>query len=816
MGTIHNNAVGRAKAAQAKVETDATAYSAASAKLTTLSGRKSKLDVTVAELEKNAAKNPKKYGAALKAAKAKQAEVGKAFDAAAKDLKAAAAALGADSKELQSAKEAALEAAKQEKVPAAYWLDSADDAGSLSSAKQKQILGVDSGVSPAKALARDVKTVQDAVKSLPPAEALKVLDKTLMGTDPTRQKQLLESLKPELARLAAASVKSNRDAGAVETAGNYLEAMRTIAPDAREVMVGALASAVPSGKDWKSGISHMGQTALGEALSKTLKRNFETAGVLTTALMKSGKLEQASGVRFLVAEQARALRGTFEAKEKTVQKLRGELALLNQGVGSLMDEGQRLKAISAFKAEHKDEFEAFDKAAGEYAEVLKALTNDTGPMQDGRFAYNDNKAFEKEMELAKKHLPSINSTPEGEKVILTALEEQAKGLGPKWLQEVADVTKNTKAVADGTANVIAMGIAQLGARGSLTKKFEVYNLLDANKHLLGIDKAAVDKLSDAFSSIDGSEVSNQKVKKAFDELGSGGAYGKSPVTHNALKLIGIGLSAYGLARGLKDWKQGDALTKVKTIVDGANLGVEGSRYALELFGKKGVADTLGRFGGGGLGVISGVLDGYSAYQQFKEGNIGAGVGTSMSAAGSLLMGAATLSESIPGGQLIGAGLALAGLVTNLVVGSREKGKQERASEKDALAYLLGGGVDAAVAKPLSNVREDDHRNAGIPIRQIAERLGMKGDELFQKLQKLPPAKVDEFVKRMLMLELNDDGTVRTGRARGVEEIDSPVVKEEHTFSTATSDNLITIKYGPRTLGTATEWAKAWLAQNGIK
>lgn len=819
MGTIHNNAVRATQTAKASLDRDLGALTPANQKLLTLTRRKAQLELLVVDLKGKAAKDPKKYGAALKEAAKKRDAVTKDFDAQIATVKNLSGAVQTDAAALKKAKDDALAAGKQDRVPDARWVDSIDDAGSLSPARQRALLGAETGVSTATARARDVKVVQDAVRTLPPAQALKVLDRTLMGTDEPQQAALLASLAPQLTQLAGEVVKPFEPAGSGAAADAYLEALRVASPEARKVMVDALAAAVPSGRDWKVGLSHIGKTGLGSALTASLEAgsaHVGTAGEVTAALMKAGKTDQAAGVRFVVAERARALRHTFEAKEKTAQKVRGELALLNQGVGALMDEPQRMRAIGAFKAEHQKELDAFDKAAGDYGAMLEAFEADTGPIQDGRFAYADNLTFSAEMEALRKHLPSITTSPEGEKVLIAGLAEQAKGAGPGWLRQLADTTKTTRSLATGTANVIAMGIAQLGAKGSLRSKFEIANVLQNNAKLLGIEAKSIDKLAEAFSNIDASPESTARLEEAFEGIKGGTQFGHSDLAKHSLKLIGIGLSAYGLAKGVEGWNEADALARVKTVVSAASLGVDGTKYALELLGKEGVAKKLSRFGGGGVAVVTGFLDGLSAYDQFKEGNLGAGVGTSLSAAGSLLMGAASISESIPGGQLIGAGLAVAGLVTNLIVGSREKGKQERASEKDARTYLVGGGVDPAVATPLSNVRQTDHRNAGVPIRQIAERLGMTGDALFKKLQKLPPAKVDQFVKRMLDLELEADGTVKPGPlAQRANEVDSARVTSELYFI-GKSDALHTRESFPRSLHTATEWTRQFLRENGAQ
>lgn len=179
------------------------------------------------------------------------------------------------------------------------------------------------------------------------------------------------------------------------------------------------------------------------------------------------------------------------------------------------------------------------------------------------------------------------------------------------------------------------------------------------------------------------------------------------------------------------------------------------------------------------------------------------------------MGAAAISGSIPGGQLVGATLAVVGLVANLIVADRAAEKAERAAEKDALAYLKGGGVAEPQAKALANVREKDHRNAGVPIRQIAERLKMDPNQLFERLQKLPPAKLDEVVKRILSSDFKKDGTLVEGPLTGRTGVqDAPVVKTDTTYR-MDSDFPSEVHYAPQSLRTLAEWTKNLLAENGV-
>jgi hypothetical protein len=351
--------------------------------------------------------------------------------------------------------------------------------------------------------------------------------------------------------------------------------------------------------------------------------------------------------------------------------------------------------------------------------------------------------------------------------------------------------------------------------GKLDQKGLV-NALTTNAALLGIEAEAAKGLATTFARVQSGALPPEAIKDAFAKI-DGGAFGKSKLAQNSLKVIGLGFSMYGVAKGIKDWDDAGALDKFKTVVASANLGVEGASMVMKALGKESAVGALSKLGGG-IAVVGGVLDVFGGIKGIANGDVGNGAADLMSGAGGVLMGLAATSSSVPGGQLIGAGLAVAGLVTKLIVGHRAAAKAERASEADARAYLQAADIDPALAKPLSNVRQIDHRNAGIPIAQIAPRLGMTGEQLFLKLQKLPPAKLDEFVKRMLTLELNDQGHALEGPVRPspTQGIDDAVVRTEQFFSgNVNSDTLHEIKYGPRSLSTAVPWAKDFLTKNGV-
>lgn len=815
MTTIHQAAVARTQTAVTALDAASIKHAEASVKLNNLHGRQQKVAALVQKLEVSAKGDPKKYGTALADAKSKLTKLGRDISAQGEVMKGAGKALAASRAEVDTAATQALAIAKKEKMPAAVWVDSLEDAASLPVEKQKQVLGAAAYISKEQALATDVKTVKQALKTMNPDEALKVLDRTLMGTAPQEQAKLLAALKPELEFLARAANEPITYSSHGEASGKaYVEAMRMASPAAQKLMAKALAATFPDGDKWRPGLEHGWKTGAGKALGESMKsgQNFGVAGEVVTALTAAGKLDQAGTMRGVIADTITELRTDFEKQSKGVAGLRGELALLNQGVGSLMTTEQRNKAIEGFKAKHAEEFGAFDSAASKLTGAFEAFPLAKDPLSPdvGRWAWQDGKNLQAELGKVQKLMGSIQSTPAGEKAILDALRAQEKGVAPAWLDSVLETAKTSKDLTEGTAKVIATGIAQLGMMGTVTSKQSLVSLLQKNAGLLGIDAEKARALGDAFTSQNA-----DRITAAFKDI-DGGGFASSKKGQAALKVVGLGFAAYGVAKGIKGWDDAGALDRFKTVVAGAQLGVEGATLALEVLGRKTALQSLSKLSGG-LNVVGGMLDVFGGIKGIADGSVGEGVADLMSGAGGVLMGLASVSSSVPGGQVLGAALAVGGLVTKLIVGSRAKAKAERNSEADARAYLEAAGVDPKLAGPLGNVREDDHRNAGVPISQLAERLGMKPEALFLKLQKLPADKLDEFVKRMLSLELDDSGRAVEGPVnRPGNRVDS--VKVETKYLPMASKDAIEVprlEYGPRSMSTATEWAKDFLAKNGL-
>lgn len=87
---------------------------------------------------------------------------------------------------------------------------------------------------------------------------------------------------------------------------------------------------------------------------------------------------------------------------------------------------------------------------------------------------------------------------------------------------------------------------------------------------------------------------------------------------------------------------------------------------------------------------------------------------------------------IPGGQIAGVGLAIASFALNEYLGARRQREAEHASEADAKAFLIAAGLDEEFAKVFANL-DNDKRNIGTFVGEVAKKLGLTEDELFAKL-----------------------------------------------------------------------------------
>lgn len=143
-------------------------------------------------------------------------------------------------------------------------------------------------------------------------------------------------------------------------------------------------------------------------------------------------------------------------------------------------------------------------------------------------------------------------------------------------------------------------------------------------------------------------------------------------------------------------------------------------------------------------------------QTANNGSIGDVAVSGLNAASGVLL-------LIPGGQIAGVGLAIASFALNEFLGARRQEKAEHGSEADAKAFLIAAGLDEEFAKVFSNL-DNNKRNIGAFVDDVAKELGLTRDELFTKLNDSSGKDRDKLLKTFAeisgvaeVLEEFDDG-----------------------------------------------------------
>lgn len=657
----------------------------------------------------------------------------------------AAAKVGTAREQLYGAEAKALAAAKEANAAAtdilaplpfleAQYVDSLEDAGSLSRAKQRALLGADAPIDARTAALIDGNKLSLAAQA---GNGPEMLARVLEGTDPAQQAAFLKA--------NAAVVKSIFQRGG-ETEADARMLLRAVdaaaTPEAKAVLVERLAAAQGKGHD---GLAYGLKRALGSGLGT--QTSFETMGALRTALKQAGKAGAADAVAHITAAKVGELRKDFESKFKESERLKGELAKLNGGFQPLLSEDAQKAANAAFLKKHAATFEATNKAATALGQALPALEA-LGETDKPTYGLNGDGALKAEALKVLPVLDRLKDVDGGGAAILKGMETQAD-----WFRAALAHGGSVKDAGETMAKVIASSVVLKALKGGAVDKALAVQSLSRLKNVLGID--GVDALRDAFVHLDGSPKSMEKAKEAFKKIDAGG-FGASAVQKSTFQLIGLAFSIQSVASGAQGWAGATPLEKVKTVTDAARLSTDAAQLLLKNVAKESVLDGLSK-AGTAAGIVGGVLDGLKGAVAISNGKIGEGAADLMSGTGGVLLGLAQIGVRIPGGQLAGAVLAAAGIATKLITGNLAAREAEAAKEADAKDYLIAADVPAKTAAALSDIRRRDNVNIGDVVQQLAPEFKMEPKALFAFLLKHPEV-LEGFVDRAFDLATSADGT----------------------------------------------------------
>ena len=214
-----------------------------------------------------------------------------------------------------------------------------------------------------------------------------------------------------------------------------------------------------------------------------------------------------------------------------------------------------------------------------------------------------------------------------------------------------------------------------------------------------------------------------------------------------LGVVGAGSSIQGAI------SDPQALNIINALVDTSDVAVAGlqTRIAQNLLQNRPWFSRLPLEGAGRtLGGLGLVLDTYSIVSDLRQGNyVEAGFSTAGAAGGALLVFGTTLSAT-------GVGLLLVG---GAVLGSYLYGRVKEANRFEsggARAFLEGAGIDPDLANEMIN--NDDRGRSTAPVfTELAERLDIDANELFDYFQTLSPREAKTLIEAAHGVDPNDEG-----------------------------------------------------------
>lgn len=664
-------------------------------------------------------------------------------------------------------------------------LDGVDDAASLPVKEQIQLLGAPVAFNMSEAVKGDRARVSVAIKKETKNGAT-MLAFQLDGADPKYQSELIAKAKNHIETMADAANQSP------EVAKELMGAISKTTGQARKDLIAIVADRLPAtGGQMQAKLAMYGGGQFVEALRADLKsgKNFDIAADLIQGLKDADRPGEASDVVAITADGLQGLREDFEKRKSKVESLDAHLGRLVGGFGTALGETANKAGMDAFKAKHKGDYDKLDEASKKYLSALEsadkfpALSDDTAAgieklrgMGMKPELSGENRLGDEVAKLKGKNFEPLMDTPEGKKKLEQALKDQLAGK-PNWLNTLAKGGKNTKTEVDFLAkklpNVITKGIGQL-ALSSANPVETSRKLLKNYQGVLNISDKSLAEFEKVAAELNMVNRTPKQVSETLDKLKSG----DSPSLKKLGAILALpsaleALSKFGADQGLKD--------NFKALM-GANdvLAALSDSKVLGMISKKLGPVAAGIAIGEGLGKL---WDG-----EYLKGS------------SSVMSGVGTLLMAVPGGQLAGAVLTAASVVTGLLVESDER-KAEKAAQADAETYLRGAGLNAETADAFSDLKQEDHRDIGAFLNQMAPRLKMTPTQLLVKLNELGKTDQDaleELADMVLGMPVNDDG-VYAEKKQGFPygDIGDTVMKGPNGM-----------RFGPRSMDTAEQWMRA--------
>ncbi|MFY1832045.1 hypothetical protein ACN47A_39460 [Myxococcus fulvus] len=620
---------------------------------------------------------------------------------------------------------------------------------------KERLSGTRDAPSPEEAAGADARKIRAAkYDDLGYPNTLRALGHALKeNKNPDYQKALIRELKPDLQAVSKSLGASVDDMATRDTWVGLSGISKGLPQQAQKDIADAVAAGAPEGRLFNnSGTAEGIRAALDSG-------NGAFAVNLADSLAKAGRKEEARGVVAVTTDRVAVMAQNFERESKKIEGLQARLANLVNGFGPGMSPEQRQKAVNAFQAKHREEFERYEKSAKGFTGALdasKALKNTSLPV-DGI------EELKAQADAADALWAPYSQTEAGKQKLAEELRYQAED-EPSVFDQMTELAKKGKDATDfatklSAATGQAMGIAALGKLGEADPEGarKVIDTLKKNHGLFGISPSSAETLAPLYDSVlKGEPRAVEKLRGTFESLTNARDAGfGTPGGKAALGGLGTFFGAVGALKDAKDVVTGEAEISdaVKLLGDSVSIGAEGVLAGFEAANRAAssgqlanVARLAGKFSAIG-GFIGAFGDGVGALDAFKQGNLPQGFAKTAAASGGAILAAAAFSAAAGAqvvpvwGQIVGGVLAAGGALGSLLL----EDDDQKAAREDTRDFLAAGGINPSAAEKLSQLG-DDGLSVGFFINQVAIPLKTSPRELLQKLQTLPAEKLEAFVK----------------------------------------------------------------------
>lgn len=645
------------------------------------------------------------------------------------------------------------------------------DRKSPSAADQGKLTGQTRPADPGQAAKADAQKLSAAKD---PQSRAKLLQSYLKdGKDPAYQKALINDAKPQIQELSKqiwdkhSGFSKDERLHALDTLTRTTEGLR---PDAQKALAAQVAQTLPNrtiGDD---------SDQFGGLIKQSIK---DGAGAsfsvrLASALQSSGKTEAANDTAKFVNQGISDVKKDFDSASKEMDQKNGLLApAASYGKDLSPKDAAKLAIETKKRIGYDDAQKKLEDASAKMASVLNgADLAARDPAMNVCTVKNDN-GEEQQLGVTARNamsaIPKLGASKAGSQAIADAVAGEGEGK-ETFLSHVTEYGGQATGFINGVRSAV---ISSVGARAMFAAQNDnftraskpLFNGLNKLGPMFGASEAQMQRFTQTLSAFRGG-LGADKVKAISNTLNEEikGIAGnpKTPVAQS-LKALGTSFGIASAYEGFKNFGDKNLNDKVALITSAIGTGKESAamlasattkflgQYSstLATAGKatEGALASVGKALNPALQLVSAVTSAVSAYNEFKNGQVVAGVGDSITALGS---GIAGVTEAIPGVDLLGQGvgdaLSVVGQGIKLVGGLFSSPPDPFKGTKDGIKQGFKDlGFSDDTASQLSELHGDKKQTFASYLSQVAKQAGVKPEALTYSMRSWSSDQVRRFL-----------------------------------------------------------------------